>query len=291
LAGVSSARRDRSIRPVAVFLGHHKCATSWINAIAEDVSRRLGLKFAIVSSHREFNEDLPGFIDQNEIDLLSYSNAKIEHISALTHYRAFHIIRDPRDIIVSAYHSHFYSHSTARWPKLASHREKLKSVSKDEGLWLEMGFSRWELEDLDKWNYHLPDVMEIKMEELIVNPYDRLLEAFTFLGLAENGARSARSELLAASANWIRGATGGTVASWLRPDKLSTPEFLGIIHKNRFAAKAGGRRPGDEDVTSHYRKGVAGDWVNHFSPDNRQYFKSNFGELLLKLGYEKSLDW
>ncbi|MEP7357845.1 MAG: sulfotransferase domain-containing protein [Anaerolineales bacterium] len=276
---------------MSIFLGHHKCATTWIHAILQDAANHLGLKFEIVSNASAFNHDLPAYLAGNQIDILSYSNAKIEYVRPLTHFRAFHVIRDPRDILVSAYHSHLHSHATASWPQLASHRERLASVSKDEGLRIEMGFSAWELEDLAAWDYALPNVIEMKMEDLIVNPYDRLLEAFEFLGLVENQSLSASREWLAASSKLLRVGTRGALPPVSKQTRLSVPGFLNIVYNNRFAAKAGGRQPGTEDVYSHYRKGVAGDWVNHFSPENRALFKTNFGGLLQKLGYEPSNNW
>jgi hypothetical protein len=194
---------------------------------------------------------------------------------------------------VSAYFSHLNSHPTAGWPDLEFHRDRLRSKPKDEGLFIEMDFSARVLVDLGQWDYHLPDVMEIKMEELIINPYDRLLEAMVWLRLAEDRlrARSMRLELKAASAKRLHAATRGLFPAPPKSAALPVSEFLAIVYSNRFSAKAGGRKPGDEDVNSHYRKGVAGDWVNHLNAEHRQYFKSNFGDLLQKLGYEKSMDW
>jgi lipopolysaccharide transport system ATP-binding protein len=67
--------------------------------------------------------------------------------------------------------------------------------------------------------------------------------------------------------------------------------LLGIVHRHRFAAKAGGREPGYVDESSHYRKGVAGDWTNHFTPAVEREFKRRHGHLLIKLGYTESFDW
>ena len=54
---------------------------------------------------------------------------------------------------------------------------------------------------------------------------------------------------------------------------------------------AGGRKEGDEDVKSHFRKGAPGDWINHFSADHKALFKSLYPDLVVKLGYEASDDW
>jgi hypothetical protein len=58
-----------------------------------------------------------------------------------------------------------------------------------------------------------------------------------------------------------------------------------------FEKLSRGRERGQEDPSSFYRKGVAGDWKNHFSKEDRRVFKEEAGELLIRLGYEDDLDW
>jgi hypothetical protein len=48
---------------------------------------------------------------------------------------------------------------------------------------------------------------------------------------------------------------------------------------------------GDQDVQSHYRKGLSGDWVNHFTPAHVQYFKEHYNDVLFGLGYERDPNW
>jgi hypothetical protein len=40
-----------------------------------------------------------------------------------------------------------------------------------------------------------------------------------------------------------------------------------------------------------FRKGEAGNWREHFTPEHKDMFKQIAGDLLIKLGYETSLDW
>jgi hypothetical protein len=40
-----------------------------------------------------------------------------------------------------------------------------------------------------------------------------------------------------------------------------------------------------------FRKGIAGDWRNHFTQENINHFKQIAGDLLIRLGYEKTNDW
>jgi hypothetical protein len=52
------------------------------------------------------------------------------------------------------------------------------------------------------------------------------------------------------------------------------------------------RERGQEDSTSvRFRKGVAGDWRNAFSEEDKRVFKEEAGELLIELGYEEDYDW
>lgn len=52
-----------------------------------------------------------------------------------------------------------------------------------------------------------------------------------------------------------------------------------------------GRSRGEEDPTSFYRKGIAGDWERYFTRNDKRIFKKEAGELLIKLGYEKDGNW
>jgi hypothetical protein len=45
-----------------------------------------------------------------------------------------------------------------------------------------------------------------------------------------------------------------------------------------------GRQRGEEDSTSFLRKGVAGDWKNVFTEDDKRVFKEEAGDLLIELG-------
>lgn len=55
-----------------------------------------------------------------------------------------------------------------------------------------------------------------------------------------------------------------------------------------FAAMSGGRRRGEEDLSSVVRKGVAGDWVNWFSEQQAAQFAERCGRWLEAYGYAAS---
>lgn len=52
------------------------------------------------------------------------------------------------------------------------------------------------------------------------------------------------------------------------------------------------RKSGQEDSSSvRFRKGVAGDWKNVFTEEDKRIFKEHAGELLVELGYENDGNW
>ena len=77
-------------------------------------------------------------------------------------------------------------------------------------------------------------------------------------------------------------------------------EFLGVDASERtvqrcvsaasFEKLSGGRSRGQE-AASFFRTGIAGDWQNVFTEQERRDFKAVAGDLLIELGYERDNDW
>ena len=66
---------------------------------------------------------------------------------------------------------------------------------------------------------------------------------------------------------------------------LATSQFCeAVVNRTSFRAISG-REEGDEDPASPLRKGVIGDWRNHFSPRNIARFNEKYGALLEEFGY------
>lgn len=63
------------------------------------------------------------------------------------------------------------------------------------------------------------------------------------------------------------------------------------VEATSFEKMLGGRKPGEEDPGSFFRKGIAGDWENAFTGRDKQTLKEEAGDLLIELGYEKDRDW
>lgn len=63
----------------------------------------MGLKHAYLHRETMFSHNLKEFVNRERIDCISYVNADFKYVKELDGLRGFHVVRDPRDIVVSAY--------------------------------------------------------------------------------------------------------------------------------------------------------------------------------------------
>ncbi len=168
--------------------------------------------------------------------------------------RYFVIIRDLRDTLVSSYFSFRNSHR-AEMGWMPKYRAVLQRLNKEDGL----------LYMIDVW-LHQPAAIQ-KSWIASGETYYRLEEILT------DPARQV-------------GAIFQSIC-----DNASDGDVKRLLGQHSFLTLSGGRKPGQEDPNSHYRKGVPGDWREHFSPKVKSRFKESFGELPRLAGYESDDNW
>lgn len=291
---------------IRVYFGHHKCASQYIKAVFLKATGLLGMTPSRVDN---FAAELPLDYHTREpfIALLAEHRDRLLHDPAVVwcltngdneavalleqrgDYRGFHVIRDPRDVLVSAYFSHLYSHpirSEGGW--IAEIRRQLSAAPDVEsGLLLELDYNAPIFASMDAWNYANPCLYETRFETLIADPLAEYRRIFNFLGVAT--PRLGLTALLGMVLDRERKRRTGQPMP--RRSTLPLPLLRRVVERNAFQHKAGGRLPGQEDERHHYRKGVTGDWRNHFTPRVTDAFKERYGDLLIHLGYERSLNW
>ncbi len=169
------------------------------------------------------------------------------------HQRTFALIRDPRDAAVSWYFSLRYSHP-AEYETVSQTRQTLEKVDKREGMTL-------------VFKEYVRDLVEIQRSWL------------------ESGVKVFRYEDLLADQN-------GVFRQMLAHCEIDVPEkqLRKIVRRFSFRRRTWWRF-GREDVKSHFRKGVAGDWKNHFDSELKQRFKTLYADSLIRAGYEQNLEW
>jgi hypothetical protein len=242
-------------RTMTAYFGHHKAASKWALLILGDLAACLGLRTLTIYSAADWNgyPSLGDLVADTSPDLVTISNAWREDADSLGPLRGFHMIRDPRDMIVSGYFSHRYSHPVV-FPELPPHRAELSGLDIDTGLSREIEFSGQFIDAMSTWNYAQPHILEVRMEDVVEEP------------VAQWAAIVAHLE-------------------WRRP--ASDREFLAeIIERNSFQRLAGGRDRGDVDIRHHYRRGVAGDWRNYLNAEHLAQIRRRYGDLVERLGYQ-----
>lgn len=232
------------------YFGHHKCASIWTRSIIEAYNDKT---WYLDHTKRKYPYD-PSEI--NGYGFLSDINADYKRIKYFNDFvRGFHVIRDPRDIIVSAYFSHRYSHKISKEKNIGLWiipiREKLNSMSLDDGLtyMIEVSAAIASVFDvLYEWNYNDDRILEVKMEDLTEDPFTWFSKIFKFLGLFYEDLQS-------------------------------------ILDEKSFEWRTDGRARGVEDIYHHYRKGVPGDWKNYFKEKHVEKFNQKYPDILDKLEY------
>ncbi|MHC4947860.1 MAG: sulfotransferase domain-containing protein [Planctomycetota bacterium] len=72
----------------------------------------------------------------------------------------------------------------------------------------------------------------------------------------------------------------------------ASPETVrSVVDAHSFQRMSGGRDAGEASDRAFVRKGVAGDWVNHFTPAVRAAYGRVIGDFLVEHGYEPDLGW
>ncbi len=281
--------------PLLIFGGHHRCASTWMDDIFRAVARELRLPYASFHNAELFGHDLGAHARRHGLACVAYTNAAYPHVAAAAPYRALHMIRDPRDIVVSCYFSHRYSHAVDnRWPELAARRALLERLETEAGLLHELDALAWQFDCMRTWRYDDPAILEVRMEALTADPYQQLLRAFRFLGLVDERRLTLARRAAGVVAKGLRtaeGLVGDRIVFPLGPRQLPAERLLGIAWDHDFEKLSGGRTRGSEDTRSHYRKGTAGDWRGHFTPRLVAAFKDRYPGLLADLGYEPDDAW
>lgn len=178
----------------------------------------------------------------------------------------FVMLRDGRDIMVSYYYYSLF---------------KTKDSFNDRLV----GITRRELQfnDYDDIKKNLPEFITYKFTrkkhprftwgEFINSWWDKDIPFIKYEDMLENPVE----ELTNALYNVCK----------VQPDK----DLLKRITEKYSFKNISGRKTGEENKYSFYRKGVAGDWQNYFSKEARQIFHRFAGRELIKAGYEVDDSW
>lgn len=268
------------------FFGHHKCASTWATLVIERVCIEMGIKYGILYQKTlDKYDSVQDYLDKTGVRFLIIPEAGYEKVRQIKEpFRGFNLIRDPRDIIVSAYFSHMHSHPTKYFEELAEHRKHLQKLPETEGLMEEITFCKPYMDNMSGWDYDDPRITEWKYEDMIKDPNKMFHEVFAFLRML-NAESEYQTNGMRRTVNRVGNRLNTIYFNYKSP--TITPERLDeILEDVAFKKLTKGRQRGQEDVKSHYRKGVANDWVNYFQDEHVEHFHKSYPDIMKTLGYE-----
>jgi hypothetical protein len=239
----------------AIVCTHHKAGTVWMRRTFRDICAARGIAYfrmpgryktpatfetpiVLMDSNSRWSgprwdEDFPGGHDD----------------------RRLHLIRDPRDVVISAAHYHCTTSETPfRAARAefdgATYQQTIAGLGDDRARFVfEMDhYSKMTLRLMAKWDYQRPDCFELRYEDLIVD---------------REGALFAR-----AAAHLGFG-----------PEEIDEVKAL-FVKNSIFPA-----RP------EHIRSGAVAQWRSAYDRETGEAFLERFGDILIKLGYERDDSW
>ena len=162
-----------------------------------------------------------------------------------------YLVRDGRDVIVSYFYylKKFFPDAFLRTVNRSGWRQILRLFSQQNDFRTFMKrFTREWVSHVDYWLNRNPDVL-VRYEDLKSDPLATLRTVFTALQIEV-------------------------------PDQI-IQEAVEIFSFRKMS----GRKEEEENKSSFYRKGIIGDWRNHFSPDDKDYFSKKAFIVMSRLGY------
>jgi hypothetical protein len=246
-----------------IHCSYHKVGTFWFAKVLRAVAREFDLDFSSLNQG-----DSPQALHPRSILLYQHSQVDLESLPA---FRGSHLIRDPRDVVVSGYHYHLWTKE--RWantpikflPKFKeilpikgiddlTYQEYLNSLSREEGMRTEMlRATATVIKRMANWDYKNPYFLELKYEQVIQDERNAFLSLFRHYGFND----------------------------------AAVTECVDIA-MNYSITKTRNKRPNGK---SHIRSGASSQWVKEFSSSLKEEFKELNGDVLIKLGYEDNNNW
>jgi hypothetical protein len=236
---------------------HHKTGTVWMDGVFKPMAADLGVRYV---DFRAAQGQLKG-LDHEPFILFNYDSDFGDFSSLLDRedVRILHLVRDPRDVVISAMHYHKASRESwlhepiPGYDNLSYQRALQNLPTKFAQYIFEMdNSSASTLRDMARWQYGRASCFEARYEDLRQDTelvtWQRIM---TFLGF------DAEEQAIGNRRFWQNSLFGGL-------------------------SRLGNR---------HVRSGAVAQWRREFTPELAAAFLKRFPRLLQSLGYETSDAW
>ena len=263
-------------------LCHHRCGSTWLSGLLEEVCEHTSHRFAQIFDVDMVGGDLSAFVQRESIDVLVYMNADDEQVLGLKGLRAVHVVRDPRDVLLSSYFSHLNSHPTDYWKGLEEHRAQLKAMNVSEGLFAELQCRRQQFRQMQDWDYGRSSVLELRFETLVEEPLAELSRALEHLELLAPDHSPVEEPIHKRLRSRTRAALARVRGPGARRGTIDSAALVALLGRHNFEALSGGRKRGEQDPMHHYRSGRPGEWREHLTPEHLDALEALFPDLVAR---------
>jgi len=235
---------------VLVHCAHHKVGTVWWGHILRRVAAQCGARYAEVCG-KEWDPSAGVYLFQHS---RQFDRGRFAGMP----FRGTHMIRDPRDVIVSGYFYHLWTdepwanHPDPRFGG-RSYRQELNLRDRDDGLMLELERTcRGQVRDMVTWDYGQPEFHELRYEDVMADEAGSFEQVFRHYGFRDRDIR--------------RG--------------------LDVVEEMSFS-RVSGRSVGSIGAASHLRSGRPGEWQANLTSAHLDRWRELAGDALSTLGYER----
>lgn len=199
--------------------------------------------------------------------------------------RIAYLFRDPRDWIVSTYHFFRNVYLKNRDNPSAPQCLDLYSESGDDKARVFKALIDGEFPHVsDRLCYVYPSVRELLEDKIKY----RAKEDVFFVDYERT--RLEPVEFFADFAKWIAG-TPDLPPEVSQADLEKAAEMGTFSYQTKGKIQEGCSDDWVKDDGGWFRKGIVGDWQNHFTKEMKDYFKDQTGDLLIEAGYATDMDW
>ena len=217
----------------------------------------------------KLNDSLPQLAAERKGVLLRFEENSYIRQEDLDKATVVHVVRDPRDMLVSATHYHqkatekFLLRPWADQTGTSTYKDHISSLSSfEEKLMFEMGaYTGKVFSEMMRWPYDAEAHHELHYEDLMADT-----EMTIFRGILDGAGLTPDEVETCLQALWNNSLFGG----------LATKESQGKV---RY------------EGTNHIRSGTAQQWVSSFTPTIAEAFRERYQPLLERYGYETDDSW
>ncbi|MBC8309472.1 MAG: sulfotransferase domain-containing protein [Phycisphaerales bacterium] len=250
-------------QPILFIAGLPKSGSTWIEKMVASYSGYHEFLLPEIAKHElatggSHDFELPRGMFDNMKNMLvltkMHSHGSVNNVRVLEEAGINYVIlhRDLRDVAVSY---HFYVHNTPWHPEHKRHRNK--SVQEGLAVFCERMLPAY-IDWVKSWkkNANPEHSVQLRYEDMLVDPIAGMTKVATLFQL---------------------------------DNSLET--ITRIVDAHSFKKMSGGRKRGEGSNSAFARKGVAGDWRNHFTTELKKRYATLLADFLIESEYETDDSW